>query len=360
MPSLLKTIWPSEIAKLKTGRNMKPNLRRFPTLSLAVVTGFVLNVHLLTLDAQNLFVSASYCGVVYEVTPDGVQSTFASDLDQPEGLAFDRAGSLFVGESGSGTIYKFTPAGAKSTFASGLGEIRQLAFDGAGNLLVADAASGNVYAFATNGVQSTYASGLDNPYALALNTGGDLFVLCGTGESNTIVKITPGGGKTNFAAALSSPNEIAVDRAGNVFVSTIGCIYKFTPDGTQSIFVSEGLGWEWGLAFDSAGNLFAGDDSDAPSCYVYKFTPSGERSTYASVCCEPAGLAFQPPTPQLNIAPAGDQIALFWPAWATNFVLESTADLSSTNWTAVTNGTPIIGVMVTNTSPALFFRLRQF
>jgi hypothetical protein len=62
----------------------------------------------------------------------------------------------------------------------------------------------------------------------------------------------------------------------------------------------------------------------------------------------------------LNIAPAGNQTALFWPAWATNCVLESTTNLSSSNWTAVTNGTPIIGVTVTNSSPAQFFRLRQF
>jgi hypothetical protein len=60
----------------------------------------------------------------------------------------------------------------------------------------------------------------------------------------------------------------------------------------------------------------------------------------------------------LNIALAGgNQTALFWPASATNVILQTTTNLSSPNWTTVTNGTPIIGVTVANTSPAAFFRL---
>ena len=340
---------------------MKTRISRFPALGLAVAAMLAQsNLQLPAAQGQNLFVSVSYCGEVDEITPDGVQSTFASGLNQPEGLAFDLAGNLFVGESGSGTIYKFTPAGVQSTFASGLGEIRQLAFDRGGNLLVADMSSGNVYAFTTNGAQSTYASGLDSPDALALNSEGDLFVLCGTDGSNSVVKITPSGEKISFATGLSSANEIAVDNAGNVFVGTIGYIYEFTPGGVQSTFVAEGVSWVWGLAFDRAGNLFAGDDSDGPSCYVYKFTPSGAMSTFAYLCCEPAGLAFQPQaTPPLNIVPAGNQIALFWPAWATNCVLQSATNLASSNWAVVTNGTPNICVTVTNTSPAMFFRLES-
>src|SRR6266566_4101932 len=67
--------------------------------------------------AQNLFVSA---GNIYEFTPAGVRSTFASGLDGPEGLAFDSAGNLFVADTfTSGAIYKFTPDGMRSTFALG-------------------------------------------------------------------------------------------------------------------------------------------------------------------------------------------------------------------------------------------------
>ncbi|HXC35657.1 MAG TPA: hypothetical protein VNV43_07260, partial [Candidatus Acidoferrales bacterium] len=40
--------------------------------------------------AQNLFVSEPYNNAIAEITPGGVQSTFASRLNNPWGLAFNR------------------------------------------------------------------------------------------------------------------------------------------------------------------------------------------------------------------------------------------------------------------------------
>jgi formylglycine-generating enzyme required for sulfatase activity len=59
----------------------------------------------------------------------------------------------------------------------------------------------------------------------------------------------------------------------------------------------------------------------------------------------------------LNIAPAGNQTVLFWPATIANYVLQSTTNLSSTNWVAVTNTVLVTAVTVTNTSPTRYFRL---
>jgi hypothetical protein len=53
----------------------------------------------------------------------------------------------------------------------------------------------------------------------------------------------------------------------------------------------------------------------------------------------------------------GNQAVLYWPAGATNYVLQTSTNLSSTNWTDVTNGTPIMGVTVSDSSPASFYRL---
>src|SRR6266571_2491857 len=76
--------------------------------------------------AQNLFVSGSDAGggKIFEFTPNGVQSIFASGLSGPAGLAFDSAGNLFVADysGSSGVIYKFTPDGVQSTFTLGLGQ----------------------------------------------------------------------------------------------------------------------------------------------------------------------------------------------------------------------------------------------
>ena len=53
-------------------------------------------------SAQNLF--AVDVTSIDEFTPNGVRSTFASGLNNPQGLAFDRAGNLFVADAGSGAV----------------------------------------------------------------------------------------------------------------------------------------------------------------------------------------------------------------------------------------------------------------
>jgi sugar lactone lactonase YvrE len=86
---------------------------------------------------------------------------------------------------------------------------------------------------------------------------------------------------------------LACDSEDNLFVATTTkTIYKFTPGGTQSTFAS-GLNTNF-LAFDSASNLFVSDGgSGVPkSGNIYKFTPDGTRSTFASGLFTPFGLAF--------------------------------------------------------------------
>jgi hypothetical protein len=61
--------------------------------------------------------------------------------------------------------------------------------------------------------------------------------------------------------------------------------------------------------------------------------------------------------PTLSIAENGNQSVLYWPAAAANFTLQSSTNLSSTNWVNVsTNGSFVIGVAVTNNS-STFYRL---
>jgi uncharacterized repeat protein (TIGR03803 family) len=69
------------------------------------------------------------------------------------------------------------------------------------------------------------------------------------------------------------------------------------------------------------------------------------------------------PGPALGIAPAGDQFVIVWPAWATNFVLQTAPDLTSGNWSNISSGTVTLGTnyVFTNTltSQTAFFRLQQ-
>src|ERR1039457_6468080 len=136
-------------------------------LTLALFAG----IHENTAQAQNLFVSDPGSGSIYEFTPGGVQTTFASGLNQPQGLAFDSAGNLFVACSGNGYIYKYTTNGVQSIFSSGFLLYPQgLVFDSAGNLFVTDSSSHvEIFEFTNNAgtlssTAGTFASFLDGPF----------------------------------------------------------------------------------------------------------------------------------------------------------------------------------------------------
>jgi hypothetical protein len=90
---------------------------------------------------------------------------------------------------------------------------------------------------------------------------------------------------------LHGPWGLAFDSAGNLFEADSGSgnIYEFTRGGVQSSFAS-GLNHPVGLAFDSTGNLFEGDFN---SGNINKFTPAGTQSLFASGLNGPTLLAFQ-------------------------------------------------------------------
>ena len=71
------------------------------------------------------------------------------------------------------------------------------------------------------------------------------------------------------------------------------------------------------------------------------------------------GLAQTTNPPSLGMATVGNQTVLYWPASATNFVLQRVGSLASTNWLTVTNGIPLTGVVLSNSTPPGFFRLYQ-
>jgi sugar lactone lactonase YvrE len=241
-------------------------------------------------EAQNLLVADYSSGQINAFTPGGAQSTFASGLNQPLGLAFDPAGNLYEADAYSGNIYKFTPAGAQSTFASGLNRPVGLAFDSAGNLFVANSGAGQIVQINPSGVQSNFASGLSQPLGLAIDSADNLFVA--DGGTGNIYKFTSTGAQSTFASGLAAPFGLAFDSAGNLYEAddASGNINKFTPGGAQSTFAT-GLNQPVGLAFNSAGDLF---EADFGTGNIYEFTPAGAKSTFASGLNQPTFLAFQP------------------------------------------------------------------
>jgi len=252
----------------------------------------------------DLFVADLVGGAIYEFTPDGTRTTFASGLPEPTGLAFNSAGDLFVADQNNGSIYELTPDGGLTTFASGLQSPDGLAFDSAGYLFVADWISTYIYEFTTNGTRTTFASE---------GVPGDFIV---------------------------SPFALAFDGAGNLFVGNDNTfshyIMEFSPEGVGSTFVASGLTTACGLAFNSAGDLF---EADWGSGNIYKFTPDGTRTTFASGLVHPIALAFKREPDLTALVTNGVfQVTVSMPSPYYSTIIQASPDL--VNWVNIYTNTP--------------------
>jgi hypothetical protein len=93
--------------------------------------------------------------------------------------------------------------------------------------------------------------------------------------------------KVKFATGLDSVRGLAFDRAGNLFAGQSSTIVKITPEGFISVFAS-GIHGPNSLAFNRAGDLFVTDRDGN----VLRYTPQGSSSVFASGLDKPTGLAF--------------------------------------------------------------------
>ena len=277
-------------------------------------------------SAQNLFVSGSArlencrppCGVIYKFTWDGRQSIFASELTEPWDLAFDNAGNLFVvdydhsGLVGNAAVYKITSNGVRTTFASGLSYPAYLAVDNTRDVFVADYNQGIIYKYKPTGPRATFATGLHHPVGLAFNSLGNLFVVDNNAGmyQGHIYEYKPDGSRGTFAVLDPGdrPGDLAFDSMGNLLMADLGGnIYKYNLNGVLRPHLRTTFGSvpnsAQSLARDSAGNLFVVDAGGVSSTgsvipnAIYKFTPQGARSTFASgpaLSESFACLAFQP------------------------------------------------------------------
>ncbi len=107
-------------------------------------------------------------------------------------------------------------------------------------------------------------------------------------NSHAIYKFTPAGVQSIFVSGIDA-DWIAFDSKGNLFASTSTAIAKITPNGTITPSFATGL-TPTGLAFDASGNLYAGDGNAGK---VFKITPTGTVTQFNNSLVPGAtGLAF--------------------------------------------------------------------
>src|SRR5437870_13764060 len=292
-------------------------IRILPLLSLGAIFALVTAAH-----AQNLYVSAQFPGShkIFEFTPDGVQSTYASGLLFPRGLAFDSIGNLCAAETvvpGDrdlliGRVLKFNLRNHVSTVGSAVNFFFEgLAVDMAGNAYVmandqtSPTGASTMFKFTPDGERIVFGSVPSQGWGLAFDSAGNLYAA--DGGAQTIYKFAPNGTRTVFVgpsafAEGESPVGLAFDSSGNLFVSIetftdpgADSIVYFTPTGVKSTFAT-GLTFPRGLAFDSSGNLFVAEANAIPDGDILWFPPGGGSPTvFASGFGRPEFLTFGPP-----------------------------------------------------------------
>ena len=300
----------------------KTKILRNIFLSLSVI--FALAI---TAPAQNLYVSANAPGShkIFEFTPSGVQSIYASGLDNPRGLAFDSIGNLFATTSHDadnieiGKVLKFNLRNHVSTLGSAAKfSFEGLAIDIAGNVYVlanddtSPTGASTIFKFTPSGERIVFGSIPSQGWGLAFDSGGNLYAAQGPvnfGGDPTIYKFAPDGTRTIFAGPNAfAPGEypvgLAFDRNGNLYVS----IETFSDPGNDSIVYFDsngvrhgfatGLTFPRGLAFDSFGNLFVAEANAIPNGDILEFPAGSHEPNYppfASGFGRPEFLTFGPP-----------------------------------------------------------------
>ena len=267
----------------------------------------------------------------YSYSGNGGPATSAQ-LSEPQGVAADAAGNLYIADSANHVVRKVSAAdgtisnvlGNGSPGTSGLNSPEGVAVDAAGNLYIADTQNARVQKVSPGGTASIVAGNgtpgyggdggaatgaqMNVPLGLALDSAGNLYIadfsnnrirkVSATGTIGTVAGSGTAGYSGDGGAAanaqLSTPEGVAVDSAGNLYIADTGnnVIRKVTPSGFISTFAGNGLpgysgdggrainaqlGNPFGLAVDSAGNLYVTDFSGR----VRKIYPDGTIGTIA-------------------------------------------------------------------------------
>jgi hypothetical protein len=114
-------------------------------------------------------------------------------------------------------VVEVKPGGTQTTVASGLNFPFGVAVDGSGDVFIADTGNNRVVEVKPDGTQTTIGTGINHPYGVAVDGAGDVFIA--EPDINQVVEVKPGGTQTTIVSGLATPLGVAVDGAGDVFIA---------------------------------------------------------------------------------------------------------------------------------------------
>lgn len=265
-------------------------------------------IYKVTPGGQRLTVAGADCyGLCSQMVPhagfsgDGGQAILAL-LRAPSGVCLDAVGNLYIVAAGNQRIRKIvqgiitTVAGNGRAGFSGDGGPATMgslffnrytgncAVDRAGNLYIPDTMNNRIRKVGIDGIISTFAIAAW-PGSVAVD---EEFAVYFNDEEDVIVKVDSNGRRTIVATGLNVPAGVTVDRAGNVYIadSHVHRVRKVKPNGEAEIVAGSGdpvynpidgyyftggysgdggpatsarLNFPWGVAVDTAGNVFIAD-----------------------------------------------------------------------------------------------------
>ena len=260
----------------------------FPRVLFVTLVGILSAVQTLRAAPGDLYTIDETGGPIWRLSPNGTKAQFAPGIGAPSSaMAFDRSGNLYIATKPD--ILKFAPNGTRTTFATGFTYPGALVFDRDGNLFATD--DRTLYKITGNGTKSVFATLPHSAPDMALDTAGNLFVTQG---SDPAVKVRRDGTVTPFGVNSANMFGIAVDGDGNVFMSEFlgGAVYKYSPDGASRAVFSPNVGYSCGdINFDKSGNLLLNAQGQKS---IFKFTPDGKRTVFASGLGLAAWSAWEP------------------------------------------------------------------
>jgi gluconolactonase len=217
---------------------------------------------------------------------------FASSIDHPECIAFDRDGNLWAGGE-AGQIYRIPPDGKPALVTMMGGFCGGLAFSPAGDLFVCNPNLG-IVRVTTSGAFSIFASHAGSHKLICPNYGlfdsaGNYYVTdSGQFRKNNghLIRFTPAGVGTILAGPFGYANGLALssDQRSLFMVESdtdsVLC-FQLNPDSSvasHEIYATECGRFPDGLALDAEGNLYV-------CCYasdeIWRISPSRQKTLFA-------------------------------------------------------------------------------